>query len=648
MRLHTPNGRRPRRGLTLVEMLVTVALVLLIMVIITSVFRSAATATSRQKVAMELEQILRRVDSTFRQDLQGVTAKMDPSFEPARPDEQRGYFEYGENSLADIQGEDSDDYLAFTAKAPDGQPFRGFIVVQGVNSSNPNNPQLTFTRVPITSNYAEIIYFVRHGNLYRRVLLIVPERKGQLTVGPAPGAATADGGYYVVPVNGGLGSQIVAANTTGAYKVSWHALNTISARPAPASLITGAGVLAPVPNSLGDLTNRENRFCRPRFSNDYLTRNANGTFTAGPDGIPDDLNSNGIADYYPSLYPSILPLGILNDDAAPNLRGLASVETLGFPFVFPGDYSTHGTTPGGFHVPDKDVNHGMVNHNPIATGAGKGLEDPLLINQLPAAGNAPSWWGFPTYQEMASANWLDPVWRINDPSRNRQQFGALTWTRANFIPLPWTTTAGHAFGDGNPFERNSDQPFADGFGSNTFAQYRDLWRSIGDSDDLLLTGVRSFDVKIYDPTDRGYRDLGWAYNASQPAQTLPAQYAGFGHQGRMPPLFSAPNNVAGDHRPDARYPFAGFVGDTDTTSANTVRMVRVWDSWSYDYSHPPDVSSLNPLNLSANGVRPVYPGFSAPYPKPMSGIQIHIRVTDPRNERIKILTIRQDFTDKLN
>ena len=37
-----------------------------------------------------------------------------------------------------------------------------------------NQPQ----PITITSDYAEIIYFVRNGNLYRRVLLIVPEHPG--------------------------------------------------------------------------------------------------------------------------------------------------------------------------------------------------------------------------------------------------------------------------------------------------------------------------------------------------------------------------------------------------------------------------------------------------------------------------------------
>ena len=44
---------------------------------------------------------------------------------------------------------------------------------------------------------------------------------------------------------------------------------------------------------------------------------------------------------------------------------------------------------------------------------------------------------------------------------------------------------------------------------------------------------------------------------------------------------------------------------------------------------------------------PIYPSYPPPYPAPLRGIQIQIRVMDPTNQRVKTLTIRQDFTDKL-
>jgi len=44
---------------------------------------------------------------------------------------------------------------------------------------------------------------------------------------------------------------------------------------------------------------------------------------------------------------------------------------------------------------------------------------------------------------------------------------------------------------------------------------------------------------------------------------------------------------------------------------------------------------------------PIYPSYPPPYPAPLRGIQIQIRVTDPASQRVKTLTIQQDFTDKL-
>ena len=38
--------------------------------------------------------------------------------------------------------------------------------------------------ITITSDYAEIIYFLRNGNLYRRVLLVAPERQSSIVPRP--------------------------------------------------------------------------------------------------------------------------------------------------------------------------------------------------------------------------------------------------------------------------------------------------------------------------------------------------------------------------------------------------------------------------------------------------------------------------------
>ena len=136
MRFAAQRPGRSRRGLTLLEMLVTVALLLLIMTIIVQIFQSATGAMSASRAYQELDQGLRRLDSTIRPDLNGVTARMTP---PLDPKDNLGYFEYGENAFADNQGEDADDYIRFTAKAPEGQPFTGRVWSPGRHRADPDH-----------------------------------------------------------------------------------------------------------------------------------------------------------------------------------------------------------------------------------------------------------------------------------------------------------------------------------------------------------------------------------------------------------------------------------------------------------------------------------------------------------------------------
>ncbi len=157
-------------------MLVTLAVLLILMTIIVQIFQAATGSLSGAQAYQELDNRLRQLDTTIRTDLRGVTARMTP---PLDPKDNLGYFEYGENAFADQQGEDSDDYIKFTAKAPEGKPFVGrfwpvFIDLNGNRMPHPNGP------ITITSQFAEIIYFLRNGNLYRRVFLIAPERQSSI------------------------------------------------------------------------------------------------------------------------------------------------------------------------------------------------------------------------------------------------------------------------------------------------------------------------------------------------------------------------------------------------------------------------------------------------------------------------------------
>jgi hypothetical protein len=207
-----------------------------------------------------------------------------------------------------------------------------------------------------------------------------------------------------------------------------------------------------------------------------------------------------------------------------------------------------------------------------------------------------------------------------------------------------------------------------------------------------MTNVRSFDVKAYDNSIAGYVDLGWGddfriaqqfndgnYNpTTAPTPYFPQapylvgnfdeftqSYAApawklvngtvvsllgstFAHEGRMPPLVQ--DNRFDSQWGAATYPFPvgnTYNGNIGDNNAGVVRMRRTWDSWSTAYSQAQSKGVYSTGFPEGPGFSPpVYPSYPPPYPAPLLGLQIQIRVADPTNQRIKSLTIIQDFSDK--
>ena len=781
-----------RRGFTLVEMLVVVALLILMMTILASIFQQATGAISVSRTYQELDNNLKFLDQTIRADLSNITAKMTP---PNNPANKSGYFEYGENAPADPQGEDTDDYLAFTVKALPGQPFVGRTWLSGATPTFANQ---NVQPVTITSDYAEVIYFLRNGNLYRRVLLVVPDRQPSVFVRGRRGPSNSLVGVYAAAMYGATTANPVPVT-------SWLSVNDISARPttSPAVVTAITGSQNPVYNSLADLTNRENRFARRRFHNDYwnTTNGANGGYTdfssfVGLDGIIDDGNFDGLPDYYPTLTASqvqivrtknsaatstssTIILGLMNEDPSSRpgasgaqtngggyhrvdvgVAGANPLDVYAFPFINPNMYSMPETASvfapslksisgltvsgniGWLHAIDNRTIGGsplnaltpiasdiVYNHAPLEFG--DSIPGPREVLPANTSHALQTWWGFPTFRETASGNYRDPIDGLATGSNYPGITGGSTATLApignqveqlrarpqNLTPAAATPKGFTAADFNSPPVVGSLPPFGtpaapavpygfDGAGnstgnlalvssnaalaSSTQANLAQIW-----DDDLIMTGVRSFDVKAYDPKaplyndatgkvgyNAGYFDLGYAATdyvkvlgdpllvISTPKLLWDAstsQPQGFGHEGRMPPLTSdnrldpqraivkdpinfgqfLENNIGDDTDAAVSTNSSGF--STGPPGSSPHRLRRVWDSWSTDYTNAPsvDVNLRGATYQAAPLDRPIYPSYPPPYPEPLRGIQIQIRVTDVKNERVKILTIRQDFSDKL-
>ncbi len=762
-----PRRRRRRAGVTLVEMLVTLAVLLLMMALIVQIFQQATSGMNAAQAFQKLDEDLRRVDSTLRSDLSGATARFTP---PLNPDDDLGYFEYVENEFADGQGEDCDDSIRLTVKAPPGRPFTGRMwakppnvlttdalgnpitvpMLFGSMSAVQLNLYLATQPITVTSEYAEVIYFLRNGNLYRRVLLVAPELQSKIV------ATVANTGFFPDGTLSGYTNGTFTPGALGGLQTSWQGVNDLSARPAARGTPTANHNQTIVLNTLGDLTDRHNRAFSPRFADDFVLLDGSA---ATPDGIPDDLNADNVPDFHPSLY-----YNAINDTVTGNgttnrlwnvsdMTGIAgnsflaqSLQSLGFPFIYRGSFSQaqqaddNHTEIGWIHAPAPFANDGTnlyifntdpvnyvkyLNHNPLDLG--DDLATPYSTSAAGYANNLQTYWGYPTWRETLAPEWADPTVQVNQVAPYSHPFGLIPITANEVNQGSLTTAAGAA---GLPGEQllppmiqedaagrvwrsaGQTQLFSDGAGSNTtlFDTDHTLWTQQSWEDDLLLTNVRSFDVKAFEPALADYADLGWGDDprVTAPVSSATGDYLGMGntpapflygnydaftggyaanamalvngracnvvgqtfaHEGRMPPLRN-------DFRFDAQFgaalypslpePFFSRVGDTSAYNGNVgddsntiVRMRRIWDTWSTTYSKAPATGVL-PTTLPDGTVGPgggfpygppfsppIYPSYPAPYPAPLRGIQIQIRVTDPTSQHVKVLTIRQDFTDKL-
>ena len=192
-----------RTGFTLVEMIVATALVMLIMLLFAEIFGAAVGTITAQKGLANNDQKARSVTDILRGDLGNMTFRASVNrganafinaggvrvrqsrqgIIPLGPADaadarQRGFFYFSENDPFD----DTDDVLHFTVfvqethrnavvSDPNLTPYYGRAFTLG---GNPNQPDADDGQIngASVSRAAEVCYFVRGRNLYRRVLLI--------------------------------------------------------------------------------------------------------------------------------------------------------------------------------------------------------------------------------------------------------------------------------------------------------------------------------------------------------------------------------------------------------------------------------------------------------------------------------------------
>ena len=214
-------GRFRSAGYTLVEVLIATTLALMLMAAVAQMFAQLGTSVNNSRATLETADRLRACQLRLQMDLEGLTVTMLP---PRRVENEEGYFEYIEGGapgsancpspapINSITGSSDSSYNVTTSGSSQvagtvGET--GDILMFTTRNSNRPFSGMYQGNTTIQSETAEIAWFMRGHNLYRRVLLVVPG----LSLG---GGAS---GFYAsndisVHLSGGTTGSLVA-NTLG-------------------------------------------------------------------------------------------------------------------------------------------------------------------------------------------------------------------------------------------------------------------------------------------------------------------------------------------------------------------------------------------------------------------------------------------------
>lgn len=215
-----------RRGMTLVEMLVATAVTLILVGLVVQLFGVVGGSVTASRSLLESTDQLRSAAFRLRTDLSGITAVPLP---PARPEADSGYLEITEGPKTDasfapagILG-DYDDVLMFTTRSQSG-PFVG--TFNGTQSIESMTAEVAWFCQPAPTQPFNDIGLTLY-NLYRKQMLVMG------VVGADPFSTSNS-----MPL-------------TGPAIPTFYNSYDLSVRQEGSTLY---------PNSLGDLTKRENRF----------------------------------------------------------------------------------------------------------------------------------------------------------------------------------------------------------------------------------------------------------------------------------------------------------------------------------------------------------------------------------------------------
>jgi|GEM_PF-922376 len=617
-----PHLRRSHRlpklaGFTLVEMLVSVALVLIMMVLFAQVFVETTKNLSQQRGIAENDQRTRMLSTVLREDLDLRTFRDVFPFRGSEDTRQlgrslarrAGYFEIDEGNPSD----DTDDVLQFTAsinvrlQSNDSTPFIGKAGAFGAGLS-----MVAIGSIPSTSS------IVIAGNFTNFI-------------------ATASNVYIV------RGYQNNGRYTVGS--TSFDGTNTTINLTAPASIAS----LNTAPTAMGFVCLSESD---PDFD-DGISGNQLGTSALAEvcyflrNGILyrrvlliRDTASGG--DAQPTWSTGVPILWNGSTENYPPVGTSTFWRDLDYSaFYFNGKSTSSGTLAPGvrFHDSRESMSNSsqspllMVNESPLnASPPGPAISFPLSLGMPHLRFGHSTNSGLP--QDASTTATLTTGGTVSIGRFNLQECSDSRFGYPGFLPNdPISSTP-----NTNPFDRQNIQVDPD---TGLVVEYSNVSPVFRRGEDILMSNVLSFDVKVWDPVNSQFVDIG------------DSTVSGPFHP-NVGVLLDANNNIVGGrlnstyganghYRFDTWHP-SGFTVGSTYYNEPPYYGVSPAPAPPYAYTEPPFVpAAFNPT--AYNPVTKTFTGQNQTFP--LSAIQITINYRDLSSNMVRQVTVVQSLIDRV-
>ena len=570
-----------RRGFTLIEVLVVLALTLLMMSAFAQIFTQTGNFVSRQKGIGENDQAARILTTVLKSDLANRTMVSVAPFHPnmaalVNDSSQQGYFEYSENNPLD----DTDDVLQFTISLPLTNP-----------TTNAPNPPLFGAAT------------------------FLPKQNWQASTAYATGA-------YTIPQSGGQTGYIYCATTGGTSSATAPTWPTVIGGTVTDGSVTWTcedstlqpdgddGILFPL--SAGP----------PIVNTVLIPQQMPTTYPPSPFPTPYATNNTGASQYaevsyflrHGNLYRRVLLIREPYNTSGSTQPGAAGLPIINGPyngnfwtdFDYGARYDAVLNGPRFFDLSD-------LNNAPTATYDATTF--PLGRPDNRFGHNQTN--GTATQTSTTTSLGAATTWPIAGQTGN----GAPREYDSNGVFLGRYTdeeTSNSAFafpgaipGPGSPMDQATSATINTTLGS--VSQYAGAPIGTRRGEDILLTNVISFDVKIWDP--HYSESAGNDMNRNGVIDAGPA-FADVGHSAASGDFLQA-NNALPTYGPHASLAQnAGTTANTFTVG-NVTYYNNVFDTWfrTFNFDNLPksyDTADSNPPN-NAYAAAPYRPRVGVPW-----------------------------------